>query len=142
FTDVPAGWYTLKAEVQGVTIAESGFEITEYTKPELKIEVTSNKQAVFSGEEVEFTARMQFYDGTAAGSVPVKIYETRSGKSQSLTTNENGEVKYVLKTNNQSQSILHPEGIHVTPGDAYQGTEAGYGGTRAYDMTTDIVPST
>lgn len=92
------GSYTLTVK-DGDKILTSGyFRVENYIKPQYKIEITSDKKAVFIDEEITITAKASFYDGTPVANVPLNYYvngynEWFSGQG---VTDKNGilEIKY------------------------------------------------
>ncbi|MCS7091820.1 MAG: Ig-like domain-containing protein [Patescibacteria group bacterium] len=98
--------YELLVFVDGIVIARSVVLIEEYVKPELKIEVSSNKKAVFAGEEVEFSGRVSFFDGTAASYVPLSVIKG-SNIIAKLETGRDGEFVYKYVTS-YSENKYYP----------------------------------
>lgn len=132
--DVPRGWYNLTLKVGGVKLASSGFNVTEFEKPEMKIEVSADRKAVFTDEEVNYSAKVTFFDGTTASNIPVKIHESKTGKSTEVKTGENGEISYTYKTTYQSGRVYYPryESITFTPSVAQEKIVEGYGSVYVY----------
>lgn len=58
------GYYNLKIVKDDVTIANAPFEVADYVKPAYNITVTADKNAVFSGEKMNFKTKAAFFDGT------------------------------------------------------------------------------
>lgn len=129
------GWTYLTAKVGDVQIASSSITISEFVKPELKIEVTTDKKAVFAGEKVEFKARIGFFDGTPASNMPLNIYKTNNGGGEGIqmTTNKDGEVSYSYEVEYNSNSYYpRYEGITVSPAQSSQSELDGYGSVYVY----------
>ena len=67
-------------------ISSEYFSVQKYVKPTYKIELKSDKKAVFPGDSIKFTARASFYEGTPAPGLDVvynasDAFEGRSGKT-------------------------------------------------------------
>ncbi len=76
----------------GERLASEYFSVQKYVKPSYKIELQSDKKAVFPGDTVTLTARASFYEGTPAPQLDVaynasSAFESRSGKT---VTNADG----------------------------------------------------
>lgn len=76
----------------GDRLASEYFSVQKYVKPSYKIELQSDKKAVFPGDTVTLTARASFYEGTPAPQLDVaynasSAFESRSGKT---VTNADG----------------------------------------------------
>lgn len=87
-------YYELALLIQGVKVFESHIAVREYTKPAIKIEVTSDKKAVFVGEEVEIRGRVSFFDGTAVSYAPLSIKGKGNEILEKVVTDKNGEFIY------------------------------------------------
>ncbi|HKZ35057.1 MAG TPA: alpha-2-macroglobulin family protein [Patescibacteria group bacterium] len=92
--NVPPDWGSIRLMVGDLEVASDGLSIAEYEKPEIQIEVTTDKKAIFSTEKVDFSAQAQFFDETPASHIPMKIYESRTERSTEIDTGENGEIPY------------------------------------------------
>lgn len=101
------GSYTLTVK-DGDNVLTSGyFRVENYVKPQYRIEIISDKKAVFTGEQITFTAKATFYDGTPVANVPLNYYidgymDSYSGNG---VTDKNGnlEIKYTPKYHENMQ---------------------------------------
>ena len=94
FTDILPSYYTLRVVADGRTIDTSYITILNYIKPNMKIDVSSNKHAIFSDQTVDFTAHISFFDGTPASAMNLLFrnswyddagYETNADRSGRAT---------------------------------------------------------
>ncbi len=132
---VPLGWYNLILKVNDVEVESSSFSVTQYEKPEMKIEVTADKKAIFTDEKVKYSTKITFFDGTPAGNIPIKVYQAKDGKSSDLTTGENGELDYTYETKyNEASYIYYPryETVTFTPAIAQEQKIEGFGSVYVY----------
>ena len=121
----PTGWHYLKSFINGVEISSSSVTITEYVKPELKIETYSSKKAIFASEKVDFTAKVTFFDGTAASNIPLSVYEDSAytpEDSKELSANMEGQVNYTYSpTYDSSNYYPRHEGVTFLPKTSNRG---------------------
>ena len=100
--DVANGWYGLRLMVGDVEVEELSFSVQEYEKPDMKIEVSSDKKAIFVDEEAKFTTTTSFFDGTPGAHINLTINETPYGNSKRVETDDNGSASYTYKPNEKS----------------------------------------
>ncbi len=138
-TNIPKGYYELSLTVNEVWIESSYLQITEYEKPEMKIEVTSEKKAIFSTEKNNFTAKVSFYDETPAKGVPLNIYKSlySSGDKIELKTDAKGEIKYTYQPQYEKESSNYSyypryESITISPALAEESNIEGFGSVYVY----------
>lgn len=135
-TDFPTGWYGLTLEVNDVEVASSQFKVFEYEKPEMTIEVTADKKAIFVGESVNYEATVKFFDGTPASNIPLKIFEAKTPKTYETTTNEGGQVSHTYSPNlpKYEYSRYYPryESITINPSLTQQEVIEGHGSVYVY----------
>lgn len=127
FTDLPQGWYNLEAKTSGLLLTSSGFQISDYQKPEMKIEVASDKKAVFAGEKVHFTSQVSFFDNTPVKNVKLNAHEDRTGAATPVLTNDKGQVKYDYLPNYDSSYYPRYESLTLNPALAESSPIEGYG---------------
>jgi len=68
------GSYTITVKDGEKILSTSYFRVENYIKPQYKLEITSDKKAVFVGEEITFTVKASFFDGTPVSNVPLNYY--------------------------------------------------------------------
>lgn len=132
--NIPQGSYSLILKVNDLQVNQGGFQITEYKKPEMKLEVTSSKNAVFTGEKVDFTAKVSFFDGTPAKQIPLKIHESRGGKVSEVTTDQKGQITYAYEPKYDGNENYYPryESITINPALAESSEIEGFGSVFVY----------
>lgn len=84
--DIPSlspGGYQLVVKKGDEIISSNYISIENYTKPDYMMSLTPDKQAIFLGESVKFTANTAFFEGTAVPNLLVN-YNINSGSSQGL----------------------------------------------------------
>lgn len=83
------GYYQVNLLVDGEVFASRWFEVATYAKPAYEIAVTVDREALFTGETVNFRVRATFFEGTPVPGMKLnyRIY----GEAGSVTTDVNGE---------------------------------------------------
>ncbi len=132
--DAPTGWYTLSLSVNDLQITSLGFQVLEYEKPEMKIEVDANKKAIFTDQTVKYTSQVKFFDETPASNIPIKIHESQNNKTSELETSLNGEATFTYTPVYKTGGYNYPryESITITPALAEQATIEGHGSVYVY----------
>ena len=137
FEEIPAGWYELEMKTGELLLTSSGFEVEEFEKPEMKIEVTADKKAVFAGEKVNFNAFMSFFDGTPGKQVAVSVYRGLDSTRTSKTTNNMGQValeytpEFIVPSDNYNPYPRY-ESLTITPELAQNSKVEGYASVIVY----------
>ncbi|MCL2572494.1 MAG: hypothetical protein FWE11_08825 [Defluviitaleaceae bacterium] len=89
------GGYVLEIRHQDALVGSIFFHIQDYVTPSYEILVSSDRQAIFAGEEVTFTARAQFFDGTPVSELPINYrfwgWALRDIPGGRITTDIDGE---------------------------------------------------
>ena len=62
--NIDPGYYELAIFHGDIAISSMFFSIMDYAKPPYQLSVSSSKSAIFAGEEVTFTAKTEFFEGT------------------------------------------------------------------------------
>lgn len=127
YTDLPPSWYNLRVETEGITVISSGFSVENYTKPDLKIDVTSKKKAVFAGESVNFKAQVAFFDNTPVSGISLKTFEKYGVNPSERKTDKKGELEYSLKPVYDSYSLYSYACVTFAPAAAAEKTVEGNG---------------
>lgn len=89
------GSYTITVKDGDEVLSSSYFSVENYIKPQYKLEISSDKKAVFVGDKVTFTLKASFFDGTPVSNVPLNysingFSKTDQGKG---VTDINGVLK-------------------------------------------------
>ncbi|MEI6728426.1 MAG: alpha-2-macroglobulin family protein [bacterium] len=94
--NLPAGSYSINIlNSQNLIISTKTFIVQDFVKPVYEISLTTDKQAYFGGENITFSGKVTFYDGTPVSNLNL-VYDSNSRGE--VTTNSNGEFKITLKT--------------------------------------------
>lgn len=72
--DLEPGSYSITIKDGDEIISNSYLNVENYIKPQYKLEITSDKNAVFVDEEITFTIKASFFDGTPVSNVPLRYY--------------------------------------------------------------------
>ena len=117
FTDIDKGSYTLQVITDGHEVASTYLSIFDYVKPDMTISVSSGRQAMFSDETANMTARVSFFDGT-----PASYMELMGSKSWydtdkiDLKADQNGRVQFEFVARGSSVSNPYQsECVVITP---------------------------
>ncbi len=65
------GSYTITVKDGDEVLSSTYFNVENYIKPQYKLEISSDKKAVFVGEKITFTLKATFFDGTPVSNVPL-----------------------------------------------------------------------
>lgn len=68
------GSYSLTVKDGDRLLSNSYLTVENYLKPQYKLEITSDEKAVFVEEEITFTVKASFFDGTPVSNVPLNYY--------------------------------------------------------------------
>ena len=95
------GSYTITVKDGDKILSSSYFRVENYIKPHYKLEITSDKKALFVGEDITFTIKASFFDGTPVSNVPLNYYINHYNgyDDGNGVTDKNGilEIKYTPK---------------------------------------------
>ena len=141
--NTPSGYKQITSRIDGVVIAGSSFEVSEYAKPELKIEVEGNKKAIFSGESVDYKAKVTFFDGTPAVNMGLNIssiYHYGEVDRNEAVTDKNGEVRFKYKSKLKEAEYGYPryEGVAVSAVKSGEGASDGFGSVYVFGSSLQI----
>lgn len=132
--NVPDGWYTVTLLSGDVEVKSLSFSVQEYQKPDLKIEVTADKKAIFVDESVNFTTRTSFFEGTPGANIDLSISGSSSRNRQTVTTDENGVALYNYQPSEYSSQRNYPvyEAVYVNPAIAQNGILEGQSSVQVF----------
>lgn len=88
------GGYALKVYIGDVLVLDRWFEVQTYVKPAYKIDITSNKDAVFYGENIDFDILSSFFEGTPVPNMLLQSYW--NGNFSDVTTDQLGQAQESL----------------------------------------------
>ncbi|MBW6441805.1 Ig-like domain-containing protein [Patescibacteria group bacterium] len=122
FEDLPKGNYYIKIIADKTEVVSNSFEILNYEKPEIDIEIIGDKKAIFADESVEFSIISKFYDNTPLANTPLSINESSSSNdSMEINTDEQGQIKYIYRSNFEiGHSYPKNEHIAVEPATPHE----------------------
>lgn len=143
--DLPLSYYSLLLTQDDQVINSTSFSIEQYQKPELKIEVVANKVAVFTGEKVNYSAKIGFFDGTPAKNIDFQIasqYTNAFNSPKSISTNKNGQISYTYQPEYDTDAYRYPryENITISPSLVQKENIEGYGSVLVYGQKLSITP--
>jgi len=88
------GSYSLTIFHSGMTLSSISFTVQDYVTPPYRLTISANRVAAFLDDEVTFTARTEFFEGTPVANLPLSyriggwnLYTSGSGNT---TTNFSG----------------------------------------------------
>ena len=109
--DLEPGSYSITIKDGDKILSNTYLNVENYIKPQYKLEITSDKDAVFVDEEITFTVKASFFDGTPVSNVPLRyyIYDYSSNRQGKDVTGKDGilTIKHTPKYQNN------------TPGETY-----------------------
>ena len=85
------GSYAVRVRVGEETFDSRWFEVATYAKPAYQIEVTPDREALFSGETVTFKVRATFFDGTPVPDMKLDYLINSKDDRASVITDAAGE---------------------------------------------------
>ena len=92
--DLPRTGYRLQLLVGSTAVSSVWVYVAEIRKPAYQIDVTTDRRAYVVGEPVEVSARVTFYDGTAAPGLDLQL--EAFGKVLQRTTDAGGRIQASL----------------------------------------------
>ncbi len=139
--DEEIGYKSLSLKVNDVTLGSSYLQVSDYVKPELKIEVEGNKKAIYRGESVDYKAKVTFFDGTPASNVNLYISTQGYGDTDKTqaTANNKGEItfKYQSKSDNSNYYPRY-EGVNISAIKSGDGPSDGSASVYVYGSELQI----
>lgn len=105
FEDLTTGWYNLVLTNDGKTVMEKEIYIREYTKPIYRLESDFNKDYVMVGEDITYSLRSEFYDGSPAANMNFNLDFNLYGLgNNTLQTDENGTGEITITPSDNTTS--------------------------------------
>lgn len=110
-----AGWYSITVYAgsgefdRRNPISSEYIDVYDYVKPPYKLEITSDKKAVFAGDEINYTIKSSFFEGTPVADTQVTYNAYASGGKYNSSgptearTDINGEINLTKKANVSGQ---------------------------------------
>lgn len=109
------GYYELRVSLGEEQLSSDWFEVEAYSKPAYQLEVTSDKQAIFSGEPVTFRVKASFFEGTPVPDLPLDYRIDWTSNSQTITTDANGEAVVTITQPHRTEAqASYPSSLWFT----------------------------
>ncbi|KKQ28136.1 MAG: Alpha-2-macroglobulin domain protein [Candidatus Magasanikbacteria bacterium GW2011_GWC2_37_14] len=86
-------YYNLQIKIGDVFIANKYISVEKYTKPAYQLNLESDKNSVFAGEEISFKAKASFFEGTPVSNLAL-VVDTPVGINNQVT-NQTGDLSFV-----------------------------------------------
>lgn len=120
--DLSPGTYSLSIYNGDTRIATQSVEIATYVKPAYKLTLSHNKDAIFSGEEVQYSVKAEFFDGSPVSNTEFNFsgsgYNANS-VSGKIRTDASGQASFKLNpTFTDKNNYPHGYNVEVTPTNA------------------------
>ncbi|MFA6098085.1 MAG: polymorphic toxin-type HINT domain-containing protein [Patescibacteria group bacterium] len=96
YANLNPGGYSIQVLAGGEEILSTWVDVATYTKPPYKIEVTTEKKAIFEGEDAVFNIKSAFFDGTPVANLDLE-YTGALGSGQ-VKTDVNGQAQVTLQS--------------------------------------------
>jgi len=135
FRGASPGFYELRAKLGDQIVDSAYFEIRDFTTPAYSLDVVPDKEAVFSGDEVNLVVRASFFEGTP---VPNVRLMARGVAEQILTTDASGRAALKVKTRPVEIGSSSYESLEVGPELAEEGDIFGGGFYRVFAAALDF----
>jgi uncharacterized protein YfaS (alpha-2-macroglobulin family) len=95
--NLDVGYYCLSLYHGDIIIGSTYFSVQDYVKPPYKIEVATDKKAIFADDTVTFTAKAGFFEGTAVADLDVSFniwgYMLKTSGRGNAKTNIDGKIE-------------------------------------------------
>ena len=116
FKDLKPGNYEVTLLVGDETIDSKSIEVGIFDKPAYQIRVNPSKKAFFVGEDISYQIKTEFFEGTPAPNISLKV---SGNETNIIKTNSNGETSFTTKAKlNYATSNNEVNGIYLTPAEA------------------------
>ncbi len=106
------GGYQIEVKSEGVTLATHYIQVENYVKPDYKMSVSKDKEAIFVGDSVNFVTNTAFFEGTPVSNLAVNynIYGFEYMEGQIETDLDgNASVNYTPKFSAGYQDVVYGE---------------------------------
>ena len=87
-------FYALNVYADDVLLTSSTVRVDTYAKPNLILELAADKRAVIAGDDVKFSARARFFEGTPAAGFRLNVKELRNRTADVVTTDVAGDASF------------------------------------------------
>jgi hypothetical protein len=93
--NLESGYYSLELWNGEEMLSSKSIEVESYVKPAYNLSVSSDKNAVFVGEEINYTVSTEFFDGTPAANVNLSYYS--SSNDEAIRTDADGQAEVSIQ---------------------------------------------
>jgi hypothetical protein len=141
----PARSARLIMKVADVELETSYISITEYTKPELKIDLQADKKVILSGEKVRYSGRVTFFDGTPATNVTLRVSaQDQQGlvDRDQVVADKSGAFSFEYTAVRDDNTYPRYEGVTVSANKSGESTSDGSAQVFVYKGRAAIFAST
>lgn len=133
FAGIDPGYYTIVAKFNDDVVSRASIQILTYAKPLYKLEVSSDKENYWTGEEVKFSVKASFFDGTPLANTKLKYYLSWQKEVEGqITLNDKGEGEFRYKpeyyfNDGDEAWTEYPQslGINISPASSEEGEISG-----------------
>lgn len=94
------GYYQITVRLDDLTLMQQGFDVQTYIKPSYRIDVETEKNAVFVGDTLDINVATACFEETPVPRVKLNYYLDQPGE---ITTDERGQGKITYKPTYQSE---------------------------------------
>ena len=112
------GSYQLAIYHGDIRLSSTFFTVMDYVTPPYRLTVSTNRNAVFAGEEVIVTARTEFFEGTPVPDLELSYsfwgWELTSDQRGSALTNDRGEVEVSTIPQPEHGGVQGERSVHFT----------------------------
>lgn len=134
FAGVAPGYYELQARIGQQTIASTSVQIEDFTKPAYKIDVTTSKKAILSGERVRYDVAASFFEGSPVPQLALK-YGAEEDPTGRLVTNDAGKASVARRP---KVEFIQPDTLSVFPELAEEGEISGQASVQVFPSTVAL----
>jgi len=98
------GHYELRIRMGEEELLSQWFQVATYSKPAYQLDLTSDKQAIFTGEPVTFQVKASFFEGTPVPGMTLD-YSVGLDRDRKVTTDSKGEATITYTPPHSQQNM-------------------------------------
>ena len=125
FADLKPGLYQLSVKRGDEIIVSENVNVETYIKPSYKLTLTADRNAIFAGDTISYTAKAEFFDGTPVANLRLKYDGYLDNQiSGEVQLNQGGEGSFAVKTEYREDRYSYwPRylGINISPAVSEEG---------------------
>ncbi|MCH8821409.1 hypothetical protein IID23_02680, partial [Patescibacteria group bacterium] len=134
FSNLNPGSYTVELKVRDVVIETKLIRVGIFDKPAYQIKVSPSKKAVFVGDKVTYKIKTEFFEGTPAPHIRLKV---TGSVEKTIRTNINGETILTLKAKRPKYNLGY-QNIYIRPTESEVGDISAGGSVRVFGSAINI----